>query len=147
MLRRHLWRWVTVAALAAFATAAAAPAGASAATASTAIARPVLCPMYARSANDTATASRCGVPLGYRTAALNHVGWTYLNLNYCAPGRACAMMYRMSMGAWRWTGSRWVAASLSQGWVYVSPYTGEWRWAWTQGTGWVAVSGGRFELR
>jgi hypothetical protein len=136
MLRRHLWRWATVAALALVASAAALPATSSAATAEAAIARCAGVP-----------GARCVVPLRPATAGLNHVGWTYLNLNYCAPGMACIALYRDSMAAWSWSGSAWRATSIRQGWAYVYPYTGSWRWAWTQDTGWVAVSGGRFELR
>ena len=75
------------------------------------------------------------------------MGWVYLNLNYCAPGAMCAYIYRESTTAWHWTGTKWMQASLRGGWVYVYPYTGSWRWAWTQDSGWVAISGGRFELR
>lgn len=81
------------------------------------------------------------------TAGLLAEGWVHLNLNHCPTGRVCAAIYRHSMPAWRWTGRAWVQSSLQQGWVYVSPYTGQWRWAWTQRTGWVAVTGGRFEFR
>src|SRR5690606_8880410 len=85
----------------------------------------------------------------YKTAGLSHIGWTYLNLNYCPPNMACPMIYRESMTAWRWSG-RWTAVPLVQGWVYVHPHTwygSPWRWAYTQSTGWVTVSGGRFEIR
>lgn len=82
-----------------------------------------------------------------RTAGTNHVGWVYLNLNYCAPGAMCAKIYRISTNAWSWNGSAWSQGQLRGGWVYVYPYTGEWRWAWTQESGWVAISGHRFEFR
>lgn len=80
-------------------------------------------------------------------AGVSHIGWVYLNLNYCPPGAMCALMYRQSMSAWSWSGTAWKQSSLSQGWVYVYPYTGAWRWAWTQSGGWVAVNSGRFEIR
>jgi hypothetical protein len=78
-------------------------------------------------------------------ASLGYTGWTRLNLNYCASGRICAALYRTTTLAWSWTGTQWVQASLRGGYVYVAPYSGQWRWAWTQDTGWVAISGGRFE--
>lgn len=92
---------------------------------------------------------RCGKPIQPTTklASSSHIGWTFLNLNYCPPGMMCAAVHTSSMNAWRWTGSAWTRTSLAGGWVYVYPYTGQWRWAWTQSTGWVAVSGGRFEIR
>ena len=137
MLRRTLWRW-TIAATAVIATITAVPTTASAATG---FAAP-------RCGSDTTPGDFVCMPqYEPATASLKHVGWTYLNLNYCAPGRLCAAIYRDSMAAWSWNGRSWTQASLRQGWVYVYPYTGEWRWAWTQSTGWVAVSGGRFELR
>lgn len=82
-------------------------------------------------------------------APLSHTGWTRLNLNYCAPGRICALMYRVSTPAWRWNDrAGWAQTSLRGGqWVYVSPFSGDFRWAWTQETGWLAVSGGRFEIQ
>ncbi len=133
MLRRHLWRWTTIAALAISATVAfALPSTAAAAD-------EARCTTY--------PSTRCSLPAQPATAGLKHVGWAYLNLNYCAPGHMCAAIYRMNTPAWSWTGSAWRQTSLGQGWVYVYPYTGEWRWAWTQQTGWVAISGGRFELR
>jgi hypothetical protein len=90
----------------------------------------------------------CGVrPVGYATAPTSYKGWVYLNLNYCPPGALCAMLYRTSTPAWSWTGSSWKQSSIRGGWVYVYPYTGEWRWAWTQESGWVAISGHRFEIR
>lgn len=86
-------------------------------------------------------------PYAYRTAPLGYQGWTFLNLNHCPYGLVCAAVYRDSIPAWRWTGSSWEQTTISQGWTYVHPYTGSWRWAWTQKTGWLAVSGGRFEIR
>ncbi len=83
----------------------------------------------------------------YRTAGTSHVGWVYLNLNYCAPGLMCTRIYRVSTSAWSWSGTAWSQRQLRGGWVYVYPYTGSWRWAWTQESGWVAISGHRFEIR
>lgn len=79
-------------------------------------------------------------------AQLDHVGWVYLKNNSCPPGMMCTLQYRIQP-AWAWTSSGWKSASLNDGWVYVYPYTGRWRWAWTQRTGWLAVSGGTFEIR
>jgi hypothetical protein len=133
MLRRHIWRWLTVAMLAAAATTALAGAPASA------------------SAADVINCFRapCDIarPAEYRTAGVSYKGWTYLNLNHCPQGALCRMAFRESMSAWSWTGSKWVGATLKGGWVYVYPYTGNWRWAWTQKSGWVAVDSGRFEIR
>jgi hypothetical protein len=139
MSRRFSWRWITLAALTLVTASAAVPAGASAADVAAArCIQPI----------GGAYPTRCAMPQ-YQpaTAGLQHVGWTYLNLNYCAPGMACLAIYRDSMSAWSWSGTAWRPSSLRQGWVYVYPYTGSWRWAWTQSTGWVAVTGGRFELR
>ena len=86
-------------------------------------------------------------PVGYATVPTSYKGWVYLNLNYCPPGALCAMLYRTSTPAWSWTGTSWKQSSIRGGWVYVYPYTGEWRWAWTQDSGWVAISGHRFEYR
>lgn len=132
-MRRRTIVWAAIATMlvAAFATAAA-PATAAATTAA--------CPaIYPRPAY-------CDV--SHRTLArTSHVGWVYLNLNHCPPGMMCAALYRATTPAWSWTGSAWRQSSLRQGWVYVYPYTGAWRWAWTQQSGWVAISGGRFEIR
>ena len=91
----------------------------------------------------------CGGPthVGYATVPTSHVGWVYLNLNYCPPGAFCTKIYRISTSAWSWSGSAWSQRSLKGGWVYVYPYSGQWRWAWTQESGWVAISGHRFEIR
>lgn len=94
-------------------------------------------------------ATRC---LGcYQTLAapLSYTGWTRLNLNYCAPGTMCAAIYRVSTTAWRWNGiTGWSQTSLpGNQLVYVAPYSAPFRWAWTESTGWVAVSGGRFEYQ
>ena len=131
MLRRHLWRWATVALLALTASAMALPASSGATV---------------RCGSDT-TPGDLVCDATPATAGTSHVGWTYLNLNYCAPGMACIALYRDSTSAWSWSGTAWRPSSLRQGWVYVYPYTGSWRWAWTQDTGWVAVYGGRFEIR
>ncbi len=139
MLRRHFWRWLAIATLALVTSAAAMPATSSAADG-------FVAPRCVAPAND-ALFARCMPPYQPAVAGTNHIGWTYLNLNYCAPGMACIALYRDSMSAWSWSGTAWRASSLRQGWVYVYPYTGSWRWAWTQDTGWVAVTGGRFELR
>ena len=83
-------------------------------------------------------------------AGPRYIGWTYLNNNYCPPGMACIQGGPdgyLDSPAWRWSGTAWSQTTLSQGWVYVYPYTGQWRWAWTQRTGWVAISGGRFDIR
>jgi hypothetical protein len=158
MLRRHLWRWITVAMLTAIAAAVAAPAGASAATSSA-----IYCPLSGAAVGvsycnggcpigvETLAASRTQFapcyPTGYRLAGVGYKGWTYLNLNYCAPRAACVAMFRQSMSAWSWTNGAWKRAQLDGGWVYTYPYTGSWRWAWTQRSGWVAVNSGRFEIR
>ena len=80
-------------------------------------------------------------------APRSYVGWTYLDLNHCDEGSACIAMIVASTTAWRWTGRAWSRSWLREGWVYVSPYTGRWRWAWTRETGWVASDHTRFELR
>ena len=138
MLRRLITRWLPVVAIAtATAAALAIPTTASAAA-------PVAaCPaIYPRPAY-------CDGPIapGPVLASTNHVGWVYLNLNYCAPGMMCTHIYRMSTTAWSWSGSAWSQTQLNGGWVYVYPYSGAWRWTWTQESGWLAISGGRFEVR
>lgn len=80
-------------------------------------------------------------------APLSHTGWVYLNLNYCAPGYACTLAYVTSISAWKWTGKAWQTGSINGGWVYVAPFGGGYRWAYTAQSGWVALSNGRFEIR
>lgn len=139
MLRRHIWRWLAVALVASFATAAAAPTASSAATG---VQADITYEHY--DCNDgRPTLIGCSPT---RLAGLRYAGWTKLNLNHCPHGMMCAAVYRDSMAAWSWSGSAWKSTTLRQGWVYVYPYTGSWRWAWTQSGGWVAVSGGRFEI-
>jgi hypothetical protein len=71
-------------------------------------------------------------------------GWTYLE-STCPQGAAC--FWSGQIGAWRWSGTAWSQTNLRAAqWVYVYPYTGEWRWAWTQATGWVATNSGRFRI-
>lgn len=45
-----------------------------------------------------------------------------------------------SVTAYRWTGGRWYATyqRVNQS-VYVYPYGGAWRWAWTRESGWLAM--------
>jgi hypothetical protein len=99
----------------------------------------------------TASASTCyqdRVTLDYCSttyASPNYKGWTYL-ASTCPRDAYCFWSGQIS--AWRWSGSSWSQASLRAGqWVYVYPYTGEWRWAWTQQTGWLATNQGKFEVR
>ena len=80
-------------------------------------------------------------------APLSYTGWTYLNLNYCAPGLACTLSYAISTSAWKWTGKAWANGSINGGWVYVAPFGGGYRWDYTAQSGWVALSTGRFEIR
>ncbi|MCW2927443.1 MAG: hypothetical protein JWM86_1411 [Thermoleophilia bacterium] len=102
-------------------------------------------------AADDLTIARCAVNTRCmpqtRLADVNHIGWVHLNLNYCDAGMMCPKIYRVSTGAWSWNGKAWSRTSINGGWVYVYPYTGSWRWAWTQESGWVAMDSGRFELR
>lgn len=146
MRRRIILRWIPVAAVicASLLATAALP---SAASAQATAACPAIYPAPAY----------CDVQQDRPTATLRHIGWTYLNLNYCPQGQMCAAIFRSSIPAWIThdaAGRLYQQprqTSLSQGWVYVYPYpyqrAGEsWRWAWTQATGWVAVTGGRFEL-
>jgi hypothetical protein len=57
------------------------------------------------------------------------------------PMMACIAMMPAPVEAWRWTGSTWVKATgLDIGSsAYFAPYATGWRWAWTQGSGWVAI--------
>ena len=64
-----------------------------------------------------------------RVAGLQHVGWTYLNLNFCPSKMACMAVYRSSAPAYRWTYKGWLQTSIRQGSAYVYPYSGQWRWA------------------
>ncbi len=137
MHRRQTWRWLAIALIASFATTVAAPG-----TSSAAIAPDITYEHY--DCNNGQPTLRACSPT--RLAGLRYVGWTRLNLNHCPHGMMCAAIYRDSMAAWSWTGTAWKPATLRQGWVYVYPYTGSWRWAWTQEGGWVAVTGGRFEI-
>lgn len=135
MLRRLLTRWLPIAALAAACSlATAAPAGAAAPYDPT-------CDIGMRA---IPLPQHCYEP---RLAGTNHVGWVYLNLNHCPAGMMCALVHRQSTSAWRWTSAGWTKATIDGGWVYVYPYSGEWRWAWTHASGWVAISGHRFEIR
>jgi len=113
------------------------------------IAVSVAAPKAANAAPDAAAGARCVGCVQTVAAPLTHTGWTRLNLNYCAPGRICALMYRVGTPAWRWDANTgWAQTSLrGNQWVYVAPYSGSFRWAWTQETGWLAVSGGRFEIQ
>lgn len=138
MLRRSIKLWWAILTLTvAFTATAATPT-----TASADIATPYCPAIYPRPAYCSTP-----VPVGYATAPVSYKGWVYLNLNYCAPNMLCAHIYRTSTSAWSWTGSSWRQSSIRGGWVYVYPYTGSWRWAWTQESGWVAISGHRFEIR
>ena len=94
-------------------------------------------------------ANACGGPqkMQPQLAGLGHTGWVYLNLNYCATGMVCAAIYRDSIAAWKWNNTGWTAGSIRGGWVYVAPFGSGYRWAWTQASGWVAISGYRFEIR
>ena len=130
---RHSWR-ASLAILAILTAITVLPSSASAAK--------VLCPLK----TETTACQWVDDPI----APLSHIGWTYLNNNYCPPGMACIQGGPdgyLDSPAWRWSGTAWSQTTLSQGWVYVYPYTGQWRWAWTQRTGWVAISGGRFDIR
>ena len=137
MLRRLITRWLPVVAVAtASAVSLAMPTSAPAAGLVAA------CPaIYPRPAYCDGGAAES------RTAGTGHVGWVYLNLHDCAPGMFCTKIYRVSTAAWSWNGSAWSQRQLRGGWVYVYPYSGAWRWAWTQESGWVAISGQRFEIR
>ena len=151
MTRRRSTRWLALALTAATFLATAAVAGPTAATAAPCAPTVANCqlPQCEWGADGFAPPTDCSV-VGYRTAGLTHVGWTYHVPNHCPAGQLCAQgggVDYWTAPAWRWSGSRWVATRLSAGWVYVYPYTGQWRWAWTQSTGWVAVTGSRFEVR
>ena len=97
------------------------------------------------------TASACdygrcpGYPVATPLAELSYTGWTYLELNDCT--LSCPLMNRTSVPAWKWTSTGWTYGSISGGWVYVAPLGSGYRWAWTQASGWVAISGYRFEIR
>ena len=120
----------------------------SAAPASAAASPAIACPMIHYFNPNGWPVDQCGKPIRPASlASTSHIGWVYLNLNYCAPKMMCTQMYRMSASAWSWSGTAWNKASINNGWVYVYPYTGEWRWAWTQESGWVAMNTGRFEIR
>lgn len=119
------WCTATIAMLALVVAALAAPAGAHAAGTP-------ICTVSGQ-------ASECHADGRVLLAGPNEVGWVYLTLNYCAPGRACTREYMMSTLAYRWSSNRWVQASIGEGWVYVYPFSGNWRWVYTSSTGWLAI--------
>jgi hypothetical protein len=84
-------------------------------------------------------------PGGVAPVPLAYTGWAYMDLNYCG-GCWKRPAFQHATSAWSWTGTRWTTTSIRHGWVYLYPYTGSWRWAWTQSSGWVAIEGGRFSL-
>ncbi|MCW2927441.1 MAG: hypothetical protein JWM86_1409 [Thermoleophilia bacterium] len=137
MIRRMFVRWIPVVALAIAATLVSAPAAQADVRFDTR-ACPAIYPVPAYCYGDRDLT---------RLAPTSHVGWVYLNLNYCGYAYACAAIHRFATPAWSWNGSAWTRSSIRGGWVYVSPYTGSWRWAWTQESGWVALDSGRFEIR
>jgi len=86
----------------------------------------------------------------YQLAGANYVGWAYLDLNFCAEGMACTLAYRMDTPSYRWNHRKvigWSAATIQGGWVYVYPFSGDWRWLYTANDGWNAVYAPRLELR
>ncbi|MCW2971743.1 MAG: hypothetical protein JWN72_16, partial [Thermoleophilia bacterium] len=96
-----------------------------------------------------ATAIRCADPAALPPScevpnpqvSSDHVGWAYLSFYSCG-SYECERQT-----AWAWTTTGWSPTSLGRGWVYLSPYSGQWRWAWRQSTGWVAIYGGRLTKR
>ena len=144
MLRRHLWRWLTVAMLASLAAAAAAPTTASA----------TVCYGATTCGPDGQFQCQAGTEPRYlgtagtqcvrvSPAPLGHQGWAWYEAPMCIAlaGVDCTPV------AWSWTRRGWQRGiAPNTGWVYLYPYTGTWRWAWTRNTGWVAMSGARFEL-
>lgn len=96
-------------------------------------------PSHAAGATAPATATS-NVPL-------NYVGWVYLVDGWdCNNGRPTMIgCGPTTAAAWRWSGTSWSQAGLFRGqYVYVHPYSGAWRWVWTQQTGWLAMSGETF---
>lgn len=93
--------------------------------------------------------SPCNAPqkVQPQLAGLDYTGWVYFNLNYCATGFVCTQQFRVSVPAWKWTGKGWAEGTLKDGWVYVAPFSGDFRWVYSADSGWVAYYGGRFEVR
>lgn len=75
---------------------------------------------------------------------LSYTGWVYLKLPKCPVGAHCFIADRTHADGWRWTGYAWTRAQVREGSVYVTPYTGQWRWVYTYESGWVAVTGHTF---
>ncbi|MCW2923515.1 MAG: hypothetical protein JWM98_919 [Thermoleophilia bacterium] len=83
-----------------------------------------------------------------RVAPADYVGWVYLDLDPCARDTdACGTYVPEWTLGWNVVNGQWHATGIQGGWVYVSPYTGKWRWAWNQRSGWVALYDARFERR
>lgn len=58
----------------------------------------------------------------------------------CPTGAMCLIAGEPRVTAWRWTGSQWNRSFLYRDeWVWVRTFSGEWSWAWTQRTGYVAI--------
>ena len=124
---RHLLILVTAIAAATTAVAAA-PTSASAAGAPTCL-------------HDRVTLDYCATTY----ASPRYKGWTYLE-STCPPEAYC--FYAGSINTWTWDGRAWSRSRLNAAqWVYVYPYSGEWRWVWTQKSGWQATTEGRFVVR
>lgn len=77
----------------------------------------------------------CRAAPNYVSVPANHVGWVTLAVGSSSYGQIRADGYAIG---YRSTGFGWQAVSVPSGWVYHYPYSGSWRWLWTQQTGWVA---------
>ena len=79
-----------------------------------------------------------------RPVPTNYVGWAAFTPDAPDCRAAICVGEELTAPAWRWTGTSWRPAYLPGGFVYVYPYSGDWRWAWTARTGWVAIYGAHF---
>lgn len=79
---------------------------------------------------------RCNRSAADREAPLSHVGWTTFRVSCLCPATSAPRTYT----AYRWTGAAWQRTEITEGWAYVYPFSGSWRWAYTTATGWVAIN-------
>ena len=77
-------------------------------------------------------------------APLSYTGWVQL-VDPCPAGMVGVTCTPGSAAAWRWNGYSWSQQHIMRDqMVYVAPFSGQWRWVWTQRTGWLAITGQQF---
>lgn len=101
------------------------------------------CELYAMFCNGGPNNPTTTYEVSGKQPAAAYSGWAYVYGQRVCSNGSC-YVYESSPAAYSWSAGKWTTTSRPDRLkIWVTNFSGEWRWTWTSNTGWLAMLASR----